>query len=610
LLSDARIGVGDPEKNQNWQRNYYERIIRDEPALHQMRRYILQNLYAILGSLSLFLTAAPPTHAQDVDSLEADLPHLLASGHIPGLSIAVIRDGTLQWSGAFGVQSTATGAAVDPNTVFEAASLSKPVFAYAVLRMVDRGDFDLDTPLATYLPYERLVHEPRYRQITARMVMSHSTGLPNWGGDRLDLSFDPGTAWSYSGEGFVYLQKTLEHLTGMTLDEVVRREVFTPLGMTRSSYVWQDAFAGNAVDRHNAQGRAAPLRHAKEGNAAASLLTTATDYARFLNAVVNSEGVEAETVDRMLRPEMSVISSTWNSDLEAKEKIAWGLGWGLHPMEAGHAFWHWGDNGDSKAFSMTDYGSGIGFVFFANSDDGLSIVQAVADRVFGEPAWGIRWLGYEQHDDPGRRVRLHLQRAFVQEGIEAGTRRYFDLRTAQPDVVTESLVNTLGYNLLGMEAVEAAVAVFKLNVEAHPASANAYDSLGEAHLAAGAREPSLTSYRQSVALNPENENARQYIAWIEARMAVEANPVRVPAETLRGYVGDYGLRHIHLDDDTLYYRRDGNPRYRLIPLADDLFALDGLETFRIRFVADETGRITRLVGLYVNGNQDETRRDP
>ena len=551
-------------------------------------------------------------HAQDdpaIKTLADELPGLLEQGNIPGLSIAVIRDGKLGWSAAYGVKSLETNEPVDRETVFEAASLSKPVFAYAVLRMVERGAFDLDTPLAEYLSYERLVHEGRYRQITARMVMSHSTGLPNWGGDKLELSFDPGTAFNYSGEGFVYLQKTIEHVTGLTLDEVVRREVFEPLEMTRSSFVWQDAFETNATARHSSQGNVSSIRKPTEGNAAASLLTTARDYARFLGAVVQSEGLSAESTDAMLRPEMSIISAPWGDNQEAKEKVSWGLGWGLHPMAAGHAFWHWGDNGNAKAFTMTDYGSGNGFVYFANSNDGLSIAEAVVARLFGEPSWGLRWLNYEQHDDPARIARNTMAKAFRDEGIEAGTAVYEAMRAQQPDLLTERLVNGLGYNLLGGGDTEAAIAVFQLNVEAHPTSANTYDSLGEAYLAAGEYAQALANYEKSVALNPDNEGGKRYIPWIKERLRVETQPVTVPVETLRRYAGDYGPRHVRLEGETLYYQRDGNPRYRLIPLAEDLFALDGLETFRMRFVADDAGRIVKIVGLYVGGNQDESMRD-
>ena len=199
---------------------------------------MLPRRLSALFSVVLCLFTAPfvqAQHDQTLKALEDAMPRLLEEGNVPGLSIAVIRDGALIWNKAFGVKSLETNAPVDNETIFEAASLSKPVFAYAVLRMVERNEFNLDVPLAAHLKYERLAHDERYRQITARMVMSHSTGMPNWGGDRLNLNFDPGTAFNYSGEGFVYLQKTLEHLTGLTLDELVQREVFEPLGMTRTT---------------------------------------------------------------------------------------------------------------------------------------------------------------------------------------------------------------------------------------------------------------------------------------------------------------------------------------------------------------------------------------
>ncbi len=142
----------------------------------------------LLLSALLGLLAPPPVRAQNdqtIQALEEEMPRLLEQGKVPGLSIAVIRNGELSWSGGFGVKSLETQEPVDTQTIFEAASLSKPVFAYAVLRLAERGEIDLDTPLAEYLSYQRLLHEWRYRQITARIVMSHSTGMPNWGGDRL-----------------------------------------------------------------------------------------------------------------------------------------------------------------------------------------------------------------------------------------------------------------------------------------------------------------------------------------------------------------------------------------------------------------------------------------
>ena len=138
---------------------------------------------------------------------------------MPGLAIAIVENGRVTWTGGFGTLNDAARTPVDTGTIFEAASLSKPVFAYTVLRLADRGDLDLDRPLFQSLEYPRLARDERYKRITARMVLSHATGLPNWGGETLTLQFDPGTAYGYSGEGFVFLQKVVEHLTGRSLDE-------------------------------------------------------------------------------------------------------------------------------------------------------------------------------------------------------------------------------------------------------------------------------------------------------------------------------------------------------------------------------------------------------
>ena len=151
------------------------------------------------------------------------------------------------------------------------------------------------------LEYPRLAHDERYKKITARIVLSHGTGLPNWGGEQLTLRFEPGTAYGYSGEGFVFLQKVLERVTGRSLDELARREVFRPLGMTRSSFVWQERFAGDAAYGKDWLWNVAPANRytEAEANAAASLLTTATDYAKFVAAVLTGRGLSPSEMERI-----------------------------------------------------------------------------------------------------------------------------------------------------------------------------------------------------------------------------------------------------------------------------------------------------------------------
>jgi CubicO group peptidase (beta-lactamase class C family) len=167
-----------------------------------MPRRVLFAALATLAACGLTRPApqlSAPVQRPDTAALEREIPHLLEVTGIPGLSMAVVQNGRVVWAGAFGTLNDNAKTPLNTGTVFEAASLSKPVFAYLVLRLADRGEFDLDRPLYEMLEYPRLAHDERYKRITARIVLSHGTGMPNWGGEKLTLRFDPGTDYGYSG---------------------------------------------------------------------------------------------------------------------------------------------------------------------------------------------------------------------------------------------------------------------------------------------------------------------------------------------------------------------------------------------------------------------------
>ena len=175
--------------------------------------------------------------------LEKDAPELMKKDRVPGLEIALIRNGKTTWIHAFGVKDAKTNQAVSNETTFEAASLGKPVFAYAVLKLVDQGKLSLDVPLTTYLPKPYIADDPRLSKITARLILSHRSGFPNWrSDDGLHIYFPPGDRFSYSGEGYIYLQRVVEQITGKPLNEYMTEAVFKPLGMTSSSYIWRPEF--------------------------------------------------------------------------------------------------------------------------------------------------------------------------------------------------------------------------------------------------------------------------------------------------------------------------------------------------------------------------------
>ena len=452
------------------------------------------------------------TDSARLDELERTIPVVMDSGGVPGLSIAVVADTGIVWARGFGVRNVETGEPVDENSVFEAASLSKPVFAYAVLQLVDQGLLALDTPIARYYSYPDIAHDPRHGQITPRMVLTHTTGFPNWrpAGGQLTIGFEPGSEFSYSGEGFGYLQRAVMEITGQPLQEMMERLVFRPLGMINSSYVWEDRFEASLAMPHDGDGNVARKRRPGPGtgHAAATLHTTAPDFARFMVAVMNGSLLSDSLAAAMLTAQVVVDSG-----------VTWGLGIGLQENEAGHAFWHWGDNTNYKAFAIAYPDRHVGVVWFTNSDHGQDILVSMLAHTVGGTHPAAAWLDYEQYDAPSRIVQAALTERYESAGIEAAIGLYRELKASEPaEAFGENLLNSLGYRLLRGERVTDAIAVFRLNIEEYPDAWNPYDSLGEAYMVAGQLDSAVVYYEKSLELNPDNAGGRAMLERIRAQL--------------------------------------------------------------------------------------------
>jgi len=540
-------------------------------------------------------------------TLEKEIPRLMEAANIPALSIAVVRDGKIAWNKAFGVKSRQTNEPVNENTMFEAASLTKTVTAYAAMRLVERGELELDRPLHEYFPdkeYEKLSGDERYKKITARLVLTHSTGLPNWG---IRLMRDPGLQYAYSGEGFLYLGRTIEEISGMSLQEFAQKEIFDPLGMDHTSYVWNETYAANGACGHDSHGSVHALRKRTEPNGGASLLTTASDYAAFICAVLNAEELSQETISQMISRHVQV---TVNRDTaELFENVYWGLGWGVQPGETGDSFWHWGDNGDLRAYTVTYKDRREGFVYFANSNNGLAIAEAVSSLIFPDHQYALDWLEYEKYDDPKRLARLAIEEAFTEEGKEAGMKKLGEAVETFPELTEEDYLTGLAEYLGESGKKEEAVEVLEYCIETFPQSVSAYIGLGLAHMDLGQNQEAIGSFESALKIRKGHRLTTKALEWAREALGVEKSPVTLSAAEMEKFAGSYGPRHIILRDGSLYYRRDDRPEHRLMPLTKDTFALDGYAQFRLQFVSDENGRIAKIIGLYIQGNTDESLRD-
>lgn len=450
-----------------------------------------------------------------ISHLEAAIPKLMDEGDVPGLSIALISNGTVSWSRAFGVKNTTTGEPVTETTVFEAASLSKPVFAYAVLKLADQGRIELDTPLSKYLP-NYIGGDDRINLITARMVLSHRTGFPNWRqGPDVKILFTPGDRFSYSGEGFAYLGKVVERITGKQFNDFMHDMVFAPLGMANSSYVWRADYDRLSATGHNEDRGPAWKGKPTAANPAASLHTTALDYAKFVIAVMKGVGLNPETAAMMLKPQVKVDPScticTQAKPARVSDSLAWGLGVGLEHNPTGDSFWHWGDNGAFKCYMQAYARLQTGVVILTNSAYGLSIIPDIVDIAIGGSHPTFEWIKYDRYDSASHR----LLKAVLKDGAGSAIKQYREAIISGQ--MTEGSVNSIGYVLLRSKRIKDSVAIFELNAQAHPESWNAYDSLGEAYMEDGQKELAITNYKKAIELNPGNENGIRILKRLEAK---------------------------------------------------------------------------------------------
>ena len=459
-----------------------------------------------------------------VRSLEKAIPRLMKEGDVPGLSIVLIRDSKIYWHRGFGVKNVDTNESIDKTTIFETASLTKPVLAYAALKLVDSGRLGLDVPLVNYLPGDYVAGDDRSNLITARMVLSHTTGFQNelHPGEQLQIHFTPGERFSYSGEGFIYLQKVIERISGECFDIFMKKMVFDPLGIKSASYTWRREYETTMASGHNAAGIAAERIRPTEVKLSWLHMTT-LDYAKFVIAVMNGVGLKPESAKQMLTPQVRVDESCVfclkPGQGRMSQSLGWGLGWALEQNEIGGAFWHWGENrGEFHTFVIAYPKQKMGIVVFTNSGNGLSIIPEIVSLAIGgsHPAFG--WMGYDLYNSPRKiqfradiiPVRLMFRDILLHGELVINQYRK-DHKTNAGVRLTENQVNSLGYWLKSRKRFKEAIEVFKMNAADFPNSGNAFDSLGEAYMDAGEKELALKYYRKSLELDPKNTNAVEMI---------------------------------------------------------------------------------------------------
>ena len=345
-------------------------------------------------------------------TFESQILEMMEVGPLPGAVVGTVRDGKPGWVHPLGVRDIEAKDPVQAETIFQAASLSKQAVAYAALLLVKQGKLDLDRPLVAYVDD---LEDERARTVAIRHVLSHSSGFPNWrseASEKLVPEFAPGSKFRYSGEGYFYLQRVMEEVTGQGFARLMETMVFKPLQMNSTSMVWNPEWATRYATPHGRRGEAgrdwnsrakrlhelartkgqttidwkyadysAAVRSLGDPslpnwmlpNAASSMATTASDYARFLAAAI-------------------VVPDILKEQVKIRRTLGWGLGWGVERVIGRTYVWQWGDNAGFKNFVMADPAKGSAIFVFTNGDSGTRVYDRIVTHASGHDHPALFWI--------------------------------------------------------------------------------------------------------------------------------------------------------------------------------------------------------------------------
>jgi len=354
------------------------------------------------------------------DSITQKINQLTNDANIQGMAIAIFNNKQPIYQNIVGYKDYPRKLILTDSTNIYGASLSKAVFSVLVMKLVEDNVIDLDTPLESYLPKKIYEYKPLtrwhddfsdlkkdslYGSITARMCLAHTTGFANWRflepDKKLRVHGIPGTKYSYSGEGFVYLQVVLEKITGKGLEQLAQEIIFNPLQMENSSYEWKPKFEKDFAYGHAKNGETYIKDKDNEPRAGSTLETTASDYIKFLTAVLNQEILSKASYDEIFSPQIRIHSLKQfgpNANLTTNKyddiNLSYGLGWGHLETPYGKGISKGGHGNGFQHYSILFPESGKGIFIMTNSDNGESIYKELLDYTIADKYTPWEWANY------------------------------------------------------------------------------------------------------------------------------------------------------------------------------------------------------------------------
>jgi CubicO group peptidase (beta-lactamase class C family) len=415
-----------------------------------MKRIFLLPL-ALAVATTLPATAQPPAvkrldgTAITPAEIDATVARVMRAAEIPGVGITLFNGDKVVFQKTYGVRDKGKNQPLSPDSVMYAASFTKVAFAYMVMQLVDEKILDLDQPVSKYLAkplpeyprYQDLAGDSRYRRITARMLLDHTSGFPNFrtfNDDRkLNINFEPGSRYAYSGEGMELLQLVVESITRKPLEILMEERVFRPLGMTRSSMVWQPQFESEYANGYDEYGRSLGPMKFPWADAAGSMSTTLADFTRFMGAVLQGRGLSKRTKELMLSPQIQILSkhefptlSGETTEANRPIHLSYGLGWGLYQTPYGRAFFKEGHADGFMNYTVCFDKNGTGIVIMTNSANGEGIYKELLETLLKNTYTPIEWEGFTPYDQlpPRAPLKQHKEIALDAKTLDKYAGRY------------------------------------------------------------------------------------------------------------------------------------------------------------------------------------------
>jgi len=498
-----------------------------------------------------------------------------------------------------------------PDTKFRLGSITKQFTSMLIMQLVEKDKIKLDGKLTEYLPYYR---KDTGDKITVHMLLNHTSGIPSYTDkpefnkdvsrksyapdDFIkefcsgDLQFEPGTKWVYNNSGYFILGAIIEHVTGMSYEEALTKNILQPLGLKETGYDNSDPVIEKRAAGYEkiASGfRNSSFLDMSLPYAAGSMYSTVEDLYRWDKALQTEKLITKKSLDKIFEKSFLIGGTAY-----------YGYGWTIDKRIEGkdtlRVITH---GGGINGFSTINYmipSKGQYVIMFCNL--GHTPLSEMTNKI-------IDILDGKEVKIPAQSIADRLAEMIKEDGVETAVEQFKQIKEKK-DLFSlkENEMNQLGYSYLSENKIDEALAVFKLNVDEFPKSGNVYDSYGEALLKKGNKEEALINYRKSVELDPRNTGAIKILKDLGVNVEMPKD-VKLSAETLKQYVGKYQLAPnfvltITISGEQIFAQATGQPIFEIFPSSENEFYLK-IVPAQIKFVK-ENGTVSSLV-LFQNGRE-------